>query len=243
MLLQIAEGSPQAVAAQDQAAWLALFSDDAEVHDPVGARPHPTPGLGAFWNTFIAGNGIRFLVDRDLVCGEMVVRDLTIETTFPGGVQLMVPAHLRYQVVNGRLRRLYAHWELLAMVGLVIKKGPGAWWAMTGVSLAMIRYLGIGGLLAYLGGLRGVGRGGKAKAMALCGQLASEPGRIPVQLSPRDRRWVPSDGPLALKLSKLLAAGQHVTATAEISLAGEQKPGVAHFRFERGEIAEVVLYY
>ncbi len=186
--LEVARRSPQAVAAQDQGAWIALFTADAEVHDPVSSPGHAHPALRAFWATFIAGNAIRFEVHQDLESVDHAVRDVTIHTGFPSGAVLQVPAHLRYEVVQGRIRRLHAHWELGPMIVQVTLAGPRAWWASTLTFLRMARYMGLVGTVAYLRGLHTVGERGR-RAL---------------------RAWAGEHG---LALEKVLAAGRHVTAS------------------------------
>lgn len=212
--LEVANASPEAVGRHDREAWIALFTDDAEVHDPIGARGHTRAGLGAFWDTFIAANGVRFEVHADFLDEDLVVRDLDIHTTLSSGAVLVVPAHLRYRIRGDHVRRLYAHWELAAMIWQATLLGPRAWWSTTWMSIAMLRHLGLGGMWAYMGGLRGVGELGKEKA----------------------QEWARANG---LRLEKVLAAGPHVTATA---WRGQQR-GVAHFEFEGDALGEVSLYF
>ncbi len=90
-LLATVARSPAAVAAGDRAAWVSIFAHFNIVEDPVGSRPHHSgifdakagkrcqAPLERFFDTFIAPNDIRFHVDRDIVCENHVVRDLTIE--------------------------------------------------------------------------------------------------------------------------------------------------------------------
>ena len=121
-LIAHVERSPKAVAAQDRTGWLNLFADFAIVEDPVGSHPH-VAGLydrrsghrgngpiARFYDTFIADNTVLFHVERDLVCGPYVMRDLDLE---PGGLGRRVPMHLLYEMVEQRgelkVRRLAAH--------------------------------------------------------------------------------------------------------------------------------------
>ena len=220
--LEVAECSPRAVAAQSEADWVALFTDAGEVHDPIGGPRHPKTALPAFWRVFIAGNDIRFEVHRDLVLDDVVWRDLTIHTGFPLGAKLQVPAHLRYQVEGDKLVRLHAHWELIPMVWQTTLAGPRAWVDSTRLSLRMLIHWGPLGLLRYLGGAFGVGAAGKKQAQAWSrGELDVPTVRNGTACA--ERRT----------LSKLLAAGQHVTATTD--------HGVAWFRFEAGRLSSVEL--
>jgi ketosteroid isomerase-like protein len=194
------EASPALVAARDKAAWLALFSDDGEVEDPVGSLPCRIPDGGrergrvaAFWDTYIAPNGIRFEVHRDLADGDDVLRDVTIHTTLSTGARLAVPSYVLYRLVPAgagggagsgsglgtgagsgagagagaqaafpadafRIRRLAAHWEIVPMVGQVLRQGLRGWWTVTVMTFLILRHQGLRGLASYLksilGGLR-----------------------------------------------------------------------------------------
>lgn len=163
------ERSPAAVAVHDRAAWLAIFSDDAVVEDPVGSAPAPKRDgtLGRFYDAFIAPHGIRFEIRRDQFLAGDVFRDAVIHTRVREGVNVEVPAYLLYQVAerDGRLaaRRMAAHWQLSKMVGLAMRMGPRAWWAMTWLFVGMIRHLGLRWVAAYLASLwRTVGAQGIA---------------------------------------------------------------------------------
>ncbi len=171
-LLQTVERSPAAVAAHDKAAWLALFSDDAEVHDPVGSRGHAGhTALERFYGTFIAPNTIRFDVEHDIVCGQTVVRDLIISTQMGGTVlQVDVPLFIRYEIVaiDGApyIRRLYAHWELLPMMTQqLFRQGllPGLS-GLLRLSGNMLKRQGLSGALGFSRAFLGVGRRGKRMA-------------------------------------------------------------------------------
>src|ERR1700756_4358597 len=90
-LLAPVEASPRAVAAHERDAWVGLFAPGARVCDPVGSRPHTgRAAIERFYDTFIGPNDIVFRVERDVVCGMTVWRDLGIETTMSTGVTLRV---------------------------------------------------------------------------------------------------------------------------------------------------------
>ncbi|MBM4396973.1 MAG: nuclear transport factor 2 family protein [Deltaproteobacteria bacterium] len=178
------EASPALVARHDKASWLALFSDDGEVEDPVGSLPcrvgdggRDRGRVAAFWDTYIAPNGIRFEVHRDLVDGDDVLRDVTIHTTLSTGARLAVPSYVLYRLVPDhdaagadadaqaasparafRIRRLAAHWEIVPMVGQVLRQGLRGWWTVTVMTFLILRHQGLRGLASYLksilGGLR-----------------------------------------------------------------------------------------
>lgn len=167
-LLSIVTRSPERVAAQDRAGWLALFSGDAIVEDPVGAAPNHRPALGRFYDTFIAGNEITFEVIEDLTAGAEVVRDVVIHTRLSTGLRVEVPAHLIYEIVvdDGapRIRRLRAIWDLRRRSAAALRAGPRGLWTLCAVSLQMLRIQGGAGVLGYSRGLmKGIfGRGRRA---------------------------------------------------------------------------------
>ncbi|WP_369027938.1 nuclear transport factor 2 family protein, partial [Nocardia farcinica] len=52
-LLAAVQASPRAVAAHDRQTWVGLFTADATVRDPVGARPHTgRAAIEKFFDTF-----------------------------------------------------------------------------------------------------------------------------------------------------------------------------------------------
>ena len=208
--LEVARASPEAVGRHDREAWLALFTPDALVQDPVGAPGHPRERLEDFWQIFIGPNDIAFEVHQDHVDGAWVYRDVTIHTRFPLGATLAVPVHLRYQIEGDRLRRLHAHWELLGMSLQATLLGPRAWWDSTALSLRMLGRLGLRGTWAYLGALRSVGSAGKRAA----------------------REHAAGQG-IALG-DKVIAAGDWVTAR----VLREGVEGMACYRLEGGSVVE-----
>jgi len=159
----VVEASPARVAAHDRAGWLALFSASAVLEDPVGAAEHRGAQLASFYDTFIAPNRIRFEVAQDAIAEGEVVRDVTIHTRLSTGVDLSVPAYVRYRLsADGtRLEALAAYWEVRRMVCQVVRAGLRGLWTMTILALRMLRRQGPRGIWGFLRGLsRGVFDGG-----------------------------------------------------------------------------------
>jgi hypothetical protein len=160
--------SPDRVAVHDRDGWLALFSDEAFIEDPVGSAPAPKANgvLGKFYDTFIAPHDIRFEVRADYFLGNDVFRDVNIHTVVRPGVEVDVAAYLLYQVDGTdddalHVRRMAAHWTLATMTKVAMVMGPRAWWAMTGLFARMIRIMGLGWVGVYLASLwRGIGSRG-----------------------------------------------------------------------------------
>lgn len=167
-VLALVRSSPGYVAAHDKAGWLGIFAEQHVVEDPVGWRPvrSDVPGaLARFWDAFIAPNDIVFEVAQDWVDGYDVVRDVTIASTLPTGVQVRTPAHLIYQTTddNGTLkvRRMAAHWEPTANARQLLRPTGAHVRGAVGQSVHMMRTLGVGPSLQFFGGIRSVGKRGK----------------------------------------------------------------------------------
>ncbi|MGH6631238.1 MAG: hypothetical protein ACREB3_16040, partial [Burkholderiales bacterium] len=208
------------------------------------SQPHNGhSAIERFYDTFIAPNGIRFQVDQDIVCGWTVMRDLTIETTMSTGVKLQVPMHLRYDLVeqNGalKIRRLYAHWELLPMILQLLGTGPRGWWTAVKLGPQLIAHQGLGGVLGFMRGFAGVGAAGKRAAEAFLAALSRGDGQAASKgLAENCSFELPAGGNVSLAelapslhrvhWRKLIAAGRHVTATITL---GAGASGVVSFQF------------
>ncbi|TLG09511.1 hypothetical protein FEK35_15445 [Nocardia cyriacigeorgica] len=171
-LLAAVKASPRAVATHDRQAWVGLFTPDATVRDPVGARPHTgREAIERFYDTFIAPNTIEFRVDNDFTGPGVVVRDLSILTTMSTGAQVLVPMHLRYDLTkidaDLRITHLAAHWELPAMAAQLLRTGARGFGAGMKLGAALVRNQGLAGAAGMARGFTGVGRAGKRVATEL----------------------------------------------------------------------------
>lgn len=245
-LLATVQASPTAVAAHDRAGWVGLFAVDGQVNDPVGSRPHEgRAAIERFYDTFIAPNTIVFHVEHDVVCGSSVMRDLTIETRMSTGAVLQVPMHLRYDLVdeNGalKIRRLYAHWELPAMIRQLLRQGAKGLGTSATLGAQMLRHQGLGGALGFAQGFSGVGEAGKRQADAFLAAISQRDldaaGRAlakkaalhwPYGTAVSLRQF--ANKACGLRWRKLLAAGRYVTAT--LTTADESRRGVALVHFD-----------
>jgi len=258
--LALVERSPAAVAAHDKRAWLDLFASDYIVEDPVGSAPH-IPGTGGehgvrepldrFYETFIAPNAIRFLVERDCPRDLEVMRDLTIEITMSPRVVVRVPVHLLYElgVEAGalKIRRLAAHWELRPMLQQQMAAGWPALRVLGASSVRMLRHLGVSGTAGLMHALSGVGAGGKARVerFVQAFNAGDREGLLAQTAAPGIEIAFSREAPplcvagLAslggeIHVSKVLAAGNVVTATVTHDRAGTRRRGVALFRLDSG---------
>lgn len=254
-MLACVRASPEAVAAHNRAAWLGLFAEDAEIHDPVGSHAHSGPEtIARFYDTFIAPNDVRFEVAHELACGDTVIRDVVIHTRMATGLELGVPAHIRYELTGSedalRVRRLCAHWELPQMIGQSLRAGIKGMRSHAALSSHMLRHQGLGGMLGFMRASGGVGSRGKTRAEGClralrdghCAGLSrcfGEACRIQMPGQPEA-----SPEELAATLGglfweKLIAAGNCVTATIHIG----EKRGIALFRFNGPQHIEQLRIY
>lgn len=251
--LALVERSPAAVKAHDKAAWLDLFAASGLVEDPVGSRPHcgREGPLASFYETFIAANDIRFLVERDIVCALHVVRDLSLEITMSPQLIVVVPMHLLYELEQQggelRLARLAAHWELLPM----LRQQLGFNRASLDVGLQsgwrMLRHLGLGGMAGFMRAMSSVGEGGKRQVLHFA-RCFNSGGDLQALFSDRAAvtafpfgggsltvaQLVEQGGRMAF--DKLLAAGNVVSASCTYQSGRQLKQGVAFFDLDRASL-------
>lgn len=235
-LLSAVERSPQLVAEHDRAGWVALYTPDAEIEDPVGSRPHRGPvQIDRFYATFIAPRDITFQVHHDVVVDQTVIRDVDLAVRMTGGVTMQIPAVLRYDLVAAgpdlKIARLQAFWELPGMVGQFLRSGPRAVPAGGALSVALLRNQGLGGAAGFLSGLRTAGAAARRQVESVVHDAAAGDevavrrrlGRGARLTIGENRALSGSEllGVLAgARCDKLIAAGRHVVATVE-SAGGE----------------------
>lgn len=113
-----------AVTAGDRDAWLALFTDEALVEDPIGPSPLNPSGegrqgkeaIGGFWDEIISSGHVTFAIRESYACGSECANVGTITTTFPDGNRAVVEGVYTYRVnEDGDLVALRAFWEYDAM--------------------------------------------------------------------------------------------------------------------------------
>lgn len=113
--------SMTAVEAGDRESWLALFSYDGIVEDPIGPSPFDPDGHGhrgieaiaAFYDTVIAPNTIRFRIDSSYACGDEVANIGRISTTMADGTVVHTDGVFTYRLNHeGKVASLRAFWEL-----------------------------------------------------------------------------------------------------------------------------------
>ncbi len=161
-LLAAVERSPQAAAAHDRAGWVALFTGDGRIEDPVGSRPHVGHAqIGRFYDTFIGPRDIKFHRDLDIVFGPVVLRDLELEVAMGSAVTMYIPAFLRYDLreANGQwsVAELRAYWELPAMMLQFLRTGSRAVSPALQLSRGLLSNQGLRGTAGFMTGFRRAG--------------------------------------------------------------------------------------
>ena len=275
LLLRQVKKSPAAVAIHDKAAWMAIFAQYHVVEDPVGSTPHvggiydagsgsrEHGALSRFFDTFIAPNKISFDVHQDVVCGNHVVRDLTINIEMSPTVKASVPMHLLYELVregdSWKVVRLAAHWELVPMVMQLLKKGMACAGVLLGLSVRMLRYQGLSGTLGFSSAALNIGNTGKkavetfvkafnhqdlSAMMSVCDSDAAMV-HLPYGEAPVSPSQVFDHLSGTMALNKLLAAGDTVTASVTLQQEGGVKEGVLITEFNRKskKLVDVRFYW
>ncbi|MGX9791719.1 nuclear transport factor 2 family protein [Mycobacterium sp. MMS18-G62] len=167
-ILAAAERSAQASGAHDRDGWIGLFTPNARVEDPVGSVPHKgTAAITRFYDTFIGPRDITFHRDVDIVVGPTVIRDLELEVRMASTLTLRIPIYIRYDIQDDdselKIARLYAFWELPAMVGQFLRGGVRAVPAGAQLSKGLLTNQGLTGAVGFLAGFRGIGSTGKRR--------------------------------------------------------------------------------
>ncbi len=262
--IETVEASPRFVGEHDKEAWLELFAAAGLVEDPVGVAPSRRGArlrggedeVSRFYDTFIADNRIRFEVERDIVVGDEVIRDVAIHTTLATGLSIVVPAILRYTltVEDGlpKIARLEAHWELPRMSQQILSKGPKGVQTMMLTSWTMFRRQGVRGLMNYSKGMvRGIfGRGRRVAAKLAAAVTVGDRETFTAAFAPAaiidsraeggatirqtPREFFDSLGPAAsLSLAKVTASGWMTSFRLELRRGAETRHGIGFLTFDR----------
>lgn len=119
---EVSKCSMAAIEGKDREAWLALFTEDGVVEDPIGPSMFDPEGLGhrgkdaigKFFDEVIFPNDqIKFNIRSSYECGSEVANVGTIDITLPGGNQIAsVDLVSTYRIDDdGLLTALRAYWE------------------------------------------------------------------------------------------------------------------------------------
>ncbi len=119
--LVAARSSWRAVQAMDKEAWLGLMADDIRVEDPIGIGPTNPDGKGIsgkaalaeFFDRNMAPNRIEVETHESFAAGSESAHVLTLTTTFPNGVRMIVHGIFTYRVNDeGLLTNLRGYWTM-----------------------------------------------------------------------------------------------------------------------------------
>ncbi|HEX3459453.1 MAG TPA: nuclear transport factor 2 family protein [Acidimicrobiales bacterium] len=121
----LGKASMAAVEVHDREAWLALFTEDSVVQDPIGPSVFDPEGKGhrgleaiaAFYDNVIAANeSIKFTIHQSFLCGDEVANVGVIRITFAGGSAVEVDGVYTYRrSPEGKIAALRAYWEVDAV--------------------------------------------------------------------------------------------------------------------------------
>lgn len=170
-MLATAKASPQAVEVHDREAWLDLFTDDAQIEDPVGAprlqrQGRSDPIFSRFYETFIAATQIQFIGHGDYISGSTILRDVDIRTDISSDCGVTVPAFVSYDIQavseEPRIAALRAYWELSSNVTQLAAHPLACAGPSLALSQRMLRELGASYSLGYSKALVSVGSKGQA---------------------------------------------------------------------------------
>ena len=110
--------------AGNKEAWLALFADDAVVHDPVGKSPHDPEGLGFagsqriadFWDMMIGPGDLTIVPHKRYPCGDDIVAVAMTAVNAIGGFKTYIEMVATYQVNDaGKIESLKVYWDVDAL--------------------------------------------------------------------------------------------------------------------------------
>ena len=99
--------------ADDRDGWLALFTDDAVVEDPVGSTPHEgREAIAAFWDAVHARTerGSVRMTQGPAVCGREAAWAFELDVTVKGRRSLVEIIDHGTFAEDARIRRIRAFW-------------------------------------------------------------------------------------------------------------------------------------
>jgi hypothetical protein len=121
--------SMELVAAREKEAWIALYTEDALIQDPVGPSPFDPQGAGhrgrahmaMFWDGTIATTErLDFEIVASYAAGDEVANVGNITAHLPGGVEMTTHGVYVYRVnPAGLITSLRAFWEFERAMGSI----------------------------------------------------------------------------------------------------------------------------
>jgi hypothetical protein len=259
-IIALVDRSPELVGKHDREGWLNLFSMNAIVQDPVGAGPNRKDkdmrkgkdALGRFYDIFIGPNKIKFDVHQDVVVGNEMVREVSINTTLPNGAITIVHCFLIYKVVeeNGQLKieGLRAHWDF-GRNAMALMKNNGLK-GMTGSTVqfyTMIKVQGMKRIIEYMGAMyKGILKKGIKSANAFAAAVNAKDETAfaklfdtvaVIEFPAGGKNIAASDflkgtgNDVKLELKSLRSGGWFTSGAVDVTMGGSSKHGVVFFEF------------
>lgn len=254
-LLDAARRSPEIATLHDEAAWVALYTADAVIEDPVGTpacqrgvftRPGKLDDLSRFFRTFIAPSTIRVEALGEFVVGNTVIRDVVLHVKLPGGGGASVPAILRYELVDatGKLlvARMRAYWDAGRNGRELLASGWKGKLTSTLSGLRLMRVLGKEWTGRYIKGTKhGIRRDGPKNTDALASALAAGDtsaldslvaANATATLPDGSKRAIRELGSLGLSFTEARSSGFVVAARVHGTQDGRPVKGIAFVEFD-----------
>jgi hypothetical protein len=259
-IIALVDRSPELVGKHDREGWLNLFSMNAIVQDPVGAGPNRKDkdmrkgkdALGRFYDIFIGPNKIKFDVHQDVVVGNEMVREVSINTTLPNGAITIVHCFLIYKITeeNGQLKieGLRAHWDF-GKNAMALMKNNGLK-GMTGSTVqfyTMIKVQGMKRIIEYLGAMyKGILKKGIKSANAFAAAVNAKDEAAfaklfdtvaVIEFPAGGKNIAAGDFPkgagkdVKLELKNLRSGGWFTSGAVDVTMGGSSKHGVVFFEF------------
>ncbi len=109
------------VMAGNKEGWLALFADDAVVHDPVGPSSHDPSGEGfrgkdrisEFWDIMIAPGDLNLIPHKRIAVGDHHAAVFMSAANTIGDFKTQIEMIVTYEVDDeGKVKVLKAHWDV-----------------------------------------------------------------------------------------------------------------------------------
>lgn len=104
--------------------WLALFAEDAVVHDPVGPSPHDpegggfrgAEGIARFWDLMIEPGDLILTPHKRISCGADHCAVYMTAANYIGGFKTSIEMIATYEVdADGKIRTLKVYWDVEAL--------------------------------------------------------------------------------------------------------------------------------
>jgi ketosteroid isomerase-like protein len=110
---ELAERSLRLTQEGDRDGWLALFTDDAVVEDPVGADAHRgKAAITSFRDTVISTmDRFEYEIERCYECGDEAAAVVTFHITSGGHTMHMDVVNIYRRSPDGRLASLRSFWD------------------------------------------------------------------------------------------------------------------------------------